>query len=305
MKLSIIIPHYNSLELLKNLISTIPNRSDIQTIVIDDNSTKDRVEYEKFQKENPHILFLANEPGKNSAGRCRNLGLERAEGDWLLFADADDFFTENLWKKIEPYLAQKEFDIIYFKPTSIFLESRETASRHVRVCKLIEDFIEMPDLYHECRLRYYFEAPWSKLIRRSIVEEKQIKFDTTRFANDIMFSMQAAYHAKKIKAVKETIYCITQSQGTLTTTPGKENFEGRFEVFLRKHRYLKEHLNKKEWRAVDILGEPYLKMAKRNGMSDAEIKEVKKTLRKEGIRIKFSRKWTPAYIVKKVWSKIR
>lgn len=305
MKVSIIIPHYNSLELLKNLISTIPQREEIQTIVIDDNSTENRTEYIDFQKENPQILFLANEEGKNSAGRCRNVGLEKAEGEWLLFADADDFFEEGLWERIKSFLEQKEFDIIYFQPTSIFLESGETASRHVRVCKLIDDFLSEPNLYHECRLRYYFEAPWSKLIRRSVVVNNQIQFDATRFANDIMFSMQVAYHAKKIKAVKETIYCITQSQGTLTTTPGKENFEGRFEVFLRKHKYLKERLTKKEWRAVDILGEPYLKMAKRNGMSDAEVKKVKKILRREGVRIKFSRKWTPSYIVKKVWNKIR
>jgi len=305
MKLSIIIPHYNSLELLKNLIKTIPKCEEIQTIVIDDNSTKDKAEYFDFIKENPHIHFLVNQTGMNSAGLCRNIGLEKAEGEWLLFADADDFFTENLWEKIEPFMDQKEFDIIYFQPTSIFLESGERASRHVRVCKAIDDFIDEPDIYHECRLRYYFEAPWSKLIRRNVVLENNILFDTTRFANDIMFSMQVAYHAEKIKAVKETIYCITQSQGTLTTTPGKDNFKGRFEVFLRKHRYLKEHLTKKEWRAVDILGEPYLKMAKRNGMSDEEIKEVRNVLKREGIRIKFSRKWTPLYILKKVWKKIR
>lgn len=305
MKLSIIIPHYNSLKLLKNLISTIPKKEDVQVIIIDDSSTKDIEEYSAFQKENPNIIFLSNEPGKNSAGRCRNIGLDKAEGEWLLFADADDYFLENMWDKVEPYFEQEEDDIIYFKPTSIFLENGEMASRHVRVCKLIDDYIKTPNLYHECKLRYYFEAPWSKLIRRSVVEQNQIRFDTTRFANDIMFSMQVAYHAGRIKAVDESVYCITQSQGTLTTTPGKENFEGRFEVFLRKHKYLKEHLGKKEWRAVDILGEPYLKMAKRNGMSDAEVKEVKKVLKREGVRIKFSRKWTPAYIVKKVWDKIR
>ncbi len=304
-KVSIIIPHYNSLELLKNLISTIPNREEIQIIVIDDNSTKDKAEYDLFRQNNSRILFLCNEYGKNSAGRCRNMGLEKAEGEWLLFADADDFFTENLWEKVVPYLEQKEFDIVYFRPMSCMLETGEEATRHVRVSKLISDFLEKPDFYHKTRLKYWFEAPWSKLIRRSVVEENKIVFDTTKVANDIMFSMKTAVAAKDVTASAETIYCITQSTGTLTTTPGRENFEGRFEVFLRKHRFLKEALTAKEWRVVDILGEPYLKMARRNGMTDAEVKDVKKTLRREGVRIKFSRKWTPVYIIKKVWKKIR
>ena len=305
MKISIIIPHYNSLKLLKNLISTIPVREEIQIIVIDDNSTKDKEEYETFRQENPDILFLANEAGKNSAGRCRNIGLEAAKGEWLLFADADDFFTENLWEKINPYLEQKEFDIVYFKPASCMLESGEEATRHVRVAKLIEDYLNQPDFYHKTRLKYWFEAPWSKLIRRSMVVNNKITFDTTKVANDIMFSMKAAAAAKDITASGETIYCITQSRGTLTTTPGRENFEGRFEVFLRKHRFLKETLTKKEWRIVDILGEPYLKLAKRNGIEGKELSDIKRTLRKEKVRLKISRKWTPIYIAKKVWDKIR
>lgn len=305
MKLSIIIPHYNSTDLLKKLISTIPQNEEIQTIVVDDNSTADRAEYEALSRANPQIIFLSNESDENSAGRCRNIGLKEAEGEWLLFADADDFFTENLWEKIIPYLEQKEFDIVYFRPDSCILKTGERATRHVRACKLIDDFLEKPDFYNKTRMKYWFEPPWSKLIRRSIVEDNNITFDTTKVANDIMFSMKTAAAAKDVTASEETIYCITQSNGTLTTTPGRENFEGRFEVFLRKHRFLRETLTSKEWRAVDILGEPYLKMARRNRMSDTEIKEVKKKLRREGIRIKLSRKWTPAYIVKKVWKKIR
>lgn len=304
MKVSIIIPHYNSAVLLGKLISTIPLQQDIQVIVVDDNSTKETQVLDNLSKEYPEILFLKNEPGKNSAGRCRNLGLEKACGEWLLFADADDFFMEGLWDKITPYLNQKEYDIVYFKPTSVFLDSGEEAGRHVRTCQLLQNYLEEPGFYNECRLRYYFEAPWSKLIRRSVVSEHKVRFDETMVANDIMFSMKTAFYANHVAVSNETIYCITQSCGTLTTTPGKENFEGRFEVFLRKHQFLKKHLSKKAWRAVDILGEPYLKMARRNGMSEDEIRKVRSTLRKEGIRIRFSRKWTPVYVMKKIVRKM-
>lgn len=301
-RLSIIIPHYNSLGLLKKLIASIPVKDEIQVIVVDDNSTRENEEYAVFEKENPQILFLKNTTSKNSAGACRNIGLAAAEGEWLLFADADDFFKENMWGKISPYLERKEFDIVYFTPTSCMLETSETATRHVRVAKMIGEYLKKPDFYHKTRLRYWFEAPWSKLIRRSIVEENQIRFDTTKMANDVMFSMRTAVAARDIAASKETIYCITKSTGTLTTTPGRENFEVRFEVFLRKHRFLKENLTPKEWRAVALVGEPYLKLAKRNGIEDAEIKEIERTLRKEGVRIKAPGKWNFGSITRKIRS---
>ncbi len=301
-KLSIIVPHYNSLSLLKKLIESIPKREEIQVIVVDDNSTEEIDDYKLFQQINPHIVFLLNSTGKNSAGRCRNIGLEVANGEWVLFADADDFFVENMWDKVTPYLEQKECDIVYFTPTSCMLCGGGEGTRHLRSAKMISEYLKEPDFYHKTRLKYWYESPCSKLIRRSIIEQNGIVFDTTKVANDVMFSMRVAVAVRDITASQETIYCITQSQGTLTTSLGRENFEGRFEVFLRKYRFLKENLTPKEWRVVALVGEPYLKLAKRNGIEDAEIKEIKRTLRKEGVRIKAPGKWSVGSITRKIRS---
>ena len=44
-KLSIIVPHYNSPDLLDNLIRSIPEKNEIQIIVVDDNSNQKQEEF--------------------------------------------------------------------------------------------------------------------------------------------------------------------------------------------------------------------------------------------------------------------
>src|SRR5690625_3621526 len=94
--LSIIIPHYNSVNTLQKLLDLIPIKNDIQTIVIDDNSNEGVIKYDRLRtgKKYQHITFLENNTNVKGAGVCRNIGIKHAKGEWVLFADADDILME-------------------------------------------------------------------------------------------------------------------------------------------------------------------------------------------------------------------
>ena len=107
---TIIIPHYNTPKLLYRCLDSIPNREDIQIIVVDDNSDNDK--RPQISKPNLEIVYLSKEESKG-AGRARNIGLTKAAGEWLIFADADDFYLNGALDLCDKYLKTK-YDIIYF-----------------------------------------------------------------------------------------------------------------------------------------------------------------------------------------------
>lgn len=251
--LSIIIPHYNSPNLLIRLINSIPKRKDIQILVIDDNSTCDIDNFIQFIKNEPNynIELYHNTTGTKGAGSCRNIGLEKALGQWLIFADADDFFTEDFYKEIEPYL-HSDYDEIFFTPTSLDEKTGQIASRHISYCEMVENYIDHPSLKTLTEMKYGFCTPWSKMIKASIIKDNQIQFDQVMVSNDIMCMTKCAFHSKKIAAVKGTIYCVTRGERSLTTTKSSKNFDIRVQVLINRYSFLRENLSTREFRYTHV-----------------------------------------------------
>ncbi len=302
-RLSIIIPHYNSVELLRKLIDSIPQREEIQVIVVDDNSKEDITEIKKYA-EHRQIEFYINDSSTHSAGRCRNIGLQHAIGEWLLFADADDFFLEGMWEKISPYLKQEEFDIVYFTATSISLSDGTESSRHVRNSNLIHNYVVSPTRENEIWLRYRYVEPWSKLIRGNMVRVNKILFDETRVSNDVMFSMKCATCAKKIAVSEDVFYCITKSGGTLTTSKTKEDVRSRLKTDVKKYHYLKKNVDRDAWKQLDLRGDRYVRPFVRYGMGKREVIWAWVYILTHGVRPCLSRQVTMKNVIPKIIGRI-
>ena len=94
------IPHYNSPLLLQRMLKSIPEREDIQVIVVDDGSCVENVNaIKKIQHKNLEIILLSENKG---GGNARNEGLKRASGKWYISVDADDFFSEDAFPTAFP-----------------------------------------------------------------------------------------------------------------------------------------------------------------------------------------------------------
>ena len=99
MLITVIIPHKNSIDLLHRCIESIPVYDDIEIIVIDDHSDLSESIWEQFRGKYKYVELILTNEGKG-AGYARNVGLGRARGEWLVFADADDYFYPDAFKVV-------------------------------------------------------------------------------------------------------------------------------------------------------------------------------------------------------------
>lgn len=249
-KLSIIIPYYNSANLLNKLLSTIPQKQEIQIIVVDDFSNQKLEEYEECKKQYPYVEFYVNE-SKKSAGAARNTGLKYAKGSWLLFADADDYFLPDFYEKVSVYF-ESQYDIVYFTPTSIELQGGQESDRHIALEKFVRNYIQESSLKNQLELKYSFVAPWSKLLSKSLFDQYNIVFEEVMVANDVMASVKLAFYASKISATVEKIYCVTKHENSIEMTVTRERYDARMDVYFRKHDFLKENLSKEQYKLVNF-----------------------------------------------------
>lgn len=227
--ISVVIPHYNSVIKLKRLLDTIP--SNINTVVIDDCSP-DQDSLKLLVQDYPNV-FLSKLPYNSGAGAARNIGLSQLSRGKVLFADSDDYFTADAFTIIEEY----EFDtadIVFFKPTSIAESTQTLGVRHLPYNKLIDQYIQ--GSHHP--LKYRFVVPWSKLYDVNFLKENNIHFEEIKASNDVMFSVQAGHFSNEIKVDDRTVYCVTQSQTSLTNSATEQTFDVRFNALLRVNAFL-------------------------------------------------------------------
>lgn len=94
MKLSIIIPAYNTGNLIQDTVRSIAEQSfqDWQLIIVNDGSTDNTAQIcEQLAKQDSRITII-HTPNRG-AYKARLTGIEHAEGDWLMFVDSDDTIT--------------------------------------------------------------------------------------------------------------------------------------------------------------------------------------------------------------------
>ena len=214
LRYSIIIPHKDIPDLLQRCLNSIPLFDDVQVIVVDDNSDPNKVDFDHFpQWQGKRYEYYLTKEGKG-AGYARNIGLDHAKGRWVVFADADDFFTEDFNALLDEMVDAEE-DLIYFDYINVFSSdiTRQDTSRiwyrHFIAGYLSGEISERP-------LRVGFPVVWSRIIKRNLIKRHNIRFSETRWGNDVLFSALIGSKAKSIRVSDRIGYVVTTREGSLT-----------------------------------------------------------------------------------------
>lgn len=237
-KFSVIIPHKNNPLLLQRCLNSIPKREDVQVIVIDDNSDPQKVDFNHFPGNAESGIEVYFTKSGKGAGYARNEGLKHARGKWLIFADADDYFTVDAFKIFDSQY-YNEAEIIYFCSQSVYSDTKKNAERADFYNTLVSNYLT--GCYSEDYIRIAFEVPWAKMVSHSLVKRNNISFEEVLAGNDVMFSTLSGYYANAISAELSCVYVVTVSQGSITKRKNYNVFLSRLKVILRKNKFLKAH----------------------------------------------------------------
>ncbi len=237
---SVIIPHHDIPSLLQRCLNSIPQHDDLQVIVVDDNSSPQAVDFDHFPgMERPDVEVVFDKQG-GGAGHARNVGLERADGKWLIFADADDFFTPDFYEIITSYVNSLS-DLILFKCDSVDSDTGEPSDRHERLNHYIDKAMEGLVLPQEASLE--MPTPWCRMVRRSFVMEHGIRYEEIMIANDVMFAVKATCWAERVEISDRILYTVTTRRGSLWDGlhHSGSNFLSRLDVYIRRNKFYDDY----------------------------------------------------------------
>ena len=118
---SVIVPVYNVSNYLQRCVESLTGQSykNIEIILIDDCSTDDSLKlcYE-FAKHDERIKICKNE--KNiGLSATREVGMKYTSGEWIMFLDSDDTFTELAVEKMVCFAKESKADIVLSSYTTI------------------------------------------------------------------------------------------------------------------------------------------------------------------------------------------
>src|SRR5690554_102793 len=153
-KFSVVIPIYNKLPHLERSINSVLNQTfqDFELILIDDASTDGSSEKIKTFSDPRIKIHTRNEPGPGGYA-ARNLGIEKAQGEWVAFLDADDEWYPNHLEKMND-LACKFSNVnfmscgwetkssFYERNNSFYINNFSKGSKLITIEKFLENGIK-------------------------------------------------------------------------------------------------------------------------------------------------------------------
>lgn len=205
---SVIMPVYNTEPYLREALDSLLKQTNpnIEIICVDDGSTDASASILKeYTEKDPRVQILRQD--HQGAGAARNLGMESAQGEYLLFLDADDFFTDTLVEEIAKKGNKTNADVILFGARKY--DDLTGRSEHVprylwRKLLPVQEVFSRKTMEGEL-FTLTTPAPWNKSFRREYIQEQKLKFQNLPNSNDVYFTLTALGAAERVAAVREDL----------------------------------------------------------------------------------------------------
>lgn len=215
MKVSIIVPVYNTRQYLEKCLVSLINQTlkDIEIIVVNDGSKEDIDDI--IQKYKNYLIYIKDT--NHGIGHARNEGIRIATGEYIGFVDSDDYVDANMYLSYYNYAKDHDLDIVVGNYYTCYKDEKKLI--------MIESFTT-GSIYDDKEILVKIDyGPCNKIFRRDLIVDNHILFEENLKYEDMPFVLKALKYSKKIGYLNEAYYNYIIRESSETTTTDKRNFD--------------------------------------------------------------------------------
>lgn len=204
MKLSVIMPVYNSEKMIENTILSFnkSNFKEKELIIIDDGSIDNSVFIiKKIIKSQKNIVLI--ESKHNGPGYSRNIGIEIATGKYITFFDSDDLVPPNAYSLLYDYATNYNADMVVGQIL------RKINGSKWYIYPPLKNFYKK---YGENNIAGKYDiiltnpSPCNKIFKKSIIDKYNIRFPNEYMMEDLLFLVNFFLKSTRFFLINEVVY---------------------------------------------------------------------------------------------------
>lgn len=233
-KVSIVVPVYNVVKYLSKCIKSILKQSfsEIEILCVDDGSDDGSLAVmEMFSAKDSRVKILRQK--HQGPGAARNLALQCAKGEYILFVDADDWVEIDLVCKCVQMIHNANPDLVIFG-----VKTFDEKSSKLYAGQYSSRFF--PNCFSVSKLFLYHTICCNKCYSRRFLIENNINFATSQTGEEQLFFLKSMLCAKRAVVIKENLYVYRKNRmGSLTSVKNKIDFSPidnfyKIDAFIRR-----------------------------------------------------------------------
>ena len=222
--LSVIIPVYKAEGYIENCIKGVLSQTFLDyelLLVLDGSFDKSEEICRKYAAEDSRIRVIMKE--HSGVAATRQVGLDNAQGEYVLFVDADDAIVPTCFEEVMACAMANDADIVVFDYDEV---SNTDTTHHKQQPTALDGTVMLNDILG-ARL---YGALWNKLIRRECITRSGVRFDARlTMREDMVFFVGLLPTVKRVAYLPKSLYRYDRrNNGSLTNNfldDSKQNFE--------------------------------------------------------------------------------
>ncbi len=241
--ISIVVPVYNVEKYLSQCVESILNQTykNLEIILVDDGSTdKSSIICDDFKLKDNRIKVIHKKNGGLSS--ARNMGIDVATGDYVMFIDSDDYYLSNYAiSKIVENLCESNADILtfglkkYFEDIDLLEDSKYIFDRN-----LINFNDKKQTFNYLVRNNLFIASACNKALKNQFIKDNDLRFKEGFLSEDIEWSARLIIYSNVIDVLNESFYIYRQRKSSISKSTKKNKID-----FLIKNIELCLEYNKK------------------------------------------------------------